>query len=131
MPNTLIRVNVKGSPRSQPVPLHNRWHPKIPPVVEVKPGDLFRVETIDWTGGQIKDDDSANDVRDVDLTQFHYLSGPIYVQGAEPDDLLVVDIVDIGALANSEWGFTGIFDRKNGGGFLTDHYPSAAKAIWH
>jgi formamidase len=131
MPKTLIRVDVKESPRSQPTPLHNRWHPEIPPVIEVRPGDLFRVETIDWTGGQIHDDDSANDVRDVDLTQVHYLSGPISVQGAEPDDILVVEIVDIGALGDSEWGFTGIFDRKNGGGFLTDHYPEAGKAIWH
>ena len=52
--------------------------------------------------------------------------------GAEvkPGDILVVDIVDIGALQGDEWGFTGIFDQKNGGGFLTDHYPNAAKAIW-
>lgn len=131
MPRTIIRVNVRESPREQPVPLHNRWHPRIPPVVGVKPGDLFRVECIDWTGGQIKDNNSANDVRDVDLTQVHYLSGPISVTGAEPGDLLVVNVVDLGALSNSEWGFTGIFDKRNGGGFLTDHYPRAAKAIWH
>lgn len=31
---------------------------------------------------------------------------------------------------DSPWGFTGVFDRKNGGGFLEDHYPKAAKAIW-
>ena len=28
------------------------------------------------------------------------------------------------------WGFTGTFDRENGGGFLTDHFPEATKAIW-
>lgn len=60
----------------------------------------------------------------------HYLSGPIAVKGAEPGDLLVVDILDIGVLPASPWGFTGIFDRKNGGGFLTDLFPDAAKAIW-
>jgi len=43
---------------------------------------------------------------------------------------LVVDILDIGALPSQMWGFTGIFDQKNGGGFLTKHYPRAAKAIW-
>lgn len=32
-------------------------------VAEVKEGDLFRVECLDWTGGQIKDDDSAEDVK--------------------------------------------------------------------
>ena len=25
----------------------------------------------------------------------------------------------------------GTFDRDNGGGFLTDHFPGASKAIWH
>ena len=38
-------------------------------VGEVKEGDLFRVETIDWTAGQIKDNDSAEDMKKVDLTQ--------------------------------------------------------------
>ncbi len=41
-----------------------RWQ-----VGKVKEGELFRVETIDWTGGQIKDDDSADDVKNIDLTQ--------------------------------------------------------------
>ena len=67
----------------------------------------------------------------VDLTKVHYLSGPIAVEGAEPGDLLVVDILDIGALQESEWGFTGIFAKENGGGFLTDQYPKAGKAIWN
>lgn len=96
----------------------------------VEPGAYFRVECLDWTGGQIKNNDSADDMRDVDLTQVHYLSGPIAVKGAEPGDLLVVDILDLGPLPGAPWGFTGIFDRKNGGGFLTDHFPNACKAIW-
>ena len=66
----------------------------------------------------------------VDLTVVHVLSGPIWVNGAEPGDILVVELLDIGALQGDEWGFTGIFDKKNGGGFLTDHYPDPAKAIW-
>ncbi len=130
MPKTLIKVDLKTSPTKQPC-IHNRWHPDIPMVEYVKPGDEFRVECVDWTGGQIFDNDSANDVRDVDLTKVHYLSGPIGVEGAEPGDLLVVDILDIGVLPESDWGFTGIFARTNGGGFLVDHYPDARKACWH
>ena len=83
-----------------------------------KPGAEFRVECFDWTGGQISNDDSANDVRDVDLTKVHYLSGPFAVEGAEPGDLLVVDLLDIGYLPDSPWGFTGIFAKENGGGRL-------------
>jgi len=131
MPKTLITVDVNKSPEKQPVPLHNRWHPDIPPVVTVNCGEVFRIECLDWTGGQIKDDDSPEDVRLIDLTKVHYLSGPIAVKGAQPGDILVVDILDIGALPDSEWGFTGIFARENGGGFLTDFYPKAGKAIWN
>ena len=45
----------------------------------VKVGEVFRVEVIDWTNGQIKDNDSAEDVKNVDLTSVHNLSGPIAV----------------------------------------------------
>lgn len=126
---TLIKVDLKATPESQDV-LHNRWHPDLPMVAYVKPGAEFRVECIDWTGGQIKNDDNARDVLEVDLTKVHYLSGPIGVEGAEPGDLLVVDILDIGTLKDSEWGFTGLFAKENGGGFLVDHYPDARKACW-
>lgn len=37
----------------------------------------------------------------------------------------------MGPLPGDEWGYTAILDRKNGGGFLTDHFGSAAKAIWY
>lgn len=124
-------MDLERTPEEQPVPLHNRWHPDIPAVANVTSGEVFRVECIDWTGGQIKDNDDPSDVEKVDLTKVHYLSGPIAVEGAEPGDLLVVDILDIGALPNSEWGFTGIFAKENGGGFLTDQYPKAGKAIWN
>jgi len=130
MPETLIPIDLSKAPADQPVPPHNRWHPEIPPVVSVRPGAVFRVECLDWTGGQIGNNDSANDIRDVDLLQVHYLSGPIRVEGAEPGDLLVVDILDIGPLPGAQWGFNGIFARDNGGGFLTDYFPEARKAIF-
>ena len=69
-------------------------------------------------------------MRDIDLTIVHFLSGPIGVEGAEPGDLLVVDLLDVGALPESLWGFNGFFSKKNGGGFLTDHFPLAQKSIW-
>lgn len=130
MPTTTIRVDLTKKADDQPQPMHNRWHPEIPQVVSVKPGDVFRVECLDWTDGQIANDDSANDVRDINLNRVHILSGPIAVEGAEPGDLLVVDVLDQGTLPGSEWGFTGLFARSNGGGFLTEHYPEARKAIW-
>jgi formamidase len=131
MPKTLFKVDLKKPMNQQEIPGHNRWHPDIPAVVSVKPGDVFRIECKDWTDGQIRDNDDPSDIRDVKLSVVHVLSGPIRVEGAEPGDILVVDLLDVGTLPGDEWGFTGIFDRENGGGFLTDHYPKPAKAIWN
>jgi formamidase len=130
MPKTLFKVDLTKPMDQQELPGHNRWHPDIPAVVSVNPGEVFRIECKDWTDGQIKDNDDPKDVEEVDLTVVHVLSGPIWVNGAQPGDILVVDLLDIGALQGDEWGFTGIFAKENGGGFLTDHYPKAAKAIW-
>ncbi|MEM6971452.1 MAG: formamidase [Pseudomonadota bacterium] len=128
-PNTLITVDLDDSPHNNPM-IHNRWHPDIPIVAWVDPGEDFVVEAYDWTGSQIRNNDDASDVRDVELPQVHYLSGPIGVRGAEPGDLLVVELLDVGPLQRSLWGFNGIFSQNNGGGFLTEQFPDAQKTIW-
>ena len=132
MPETLFEVDLNKPMTEQSVLGHNRWHPDIPPVAAVNPGTVFRMECKDWTDGQIKNSDSADDVLNINLTGVHILSGPIAVNGAEPGDILVVDILDLGPFPKPglEWGYTGIFSKENGGGFLTDYYPDAYKAIW-
>ena len=137
MPDVVFSVDQSKSMRDQAVPGHNRWHPDNPSAASVQPGSEFRVECREWTDAQLGNNDSANDVRDVDLTHAHMLSGPIEIQGAEPGDLLVVDILDLGPVPQETgpapgqgWGYTGIFAKTNAGGFLTDYYPDAYKAIW-
>lgn len=61
MADTLIKVDLTQPAPSNPL-VHNRWHPDIPIAVWVKPGDDFILETYDWTGGYIKNNDSADDV---------------------------------------------------------------------
>ncbi|MCX4189465.1 formamidase [Methylophaga sp. OBS3] len=127
---TLVKLDFDKKPWEQDGQIHNRWHPDLPMIAMVKPGDEFRVECMDWTGGQIDNNDSADDIRDVDLLQVHYLSGPIGVEGAEPGDLMVVEILDVGTFEDQQWGFNAFFAKENGGGFLTDHFPEARKSIW-
>ena len=117
---------------------HNRWHPDIPANVMVKPGDVFRVDCREWFDGAIVNDDSADDVLNAPLSTVHVLSGPIGVEGAEPGDLLIVDILDVGPIPQEDsgplsgqgWGYTGVFATQNGGGFLTELFPDAYKVIW-
>jgi formamidase len=132
MPEVAFSVDQSKSMADQAVPGHNRWHPDIPAVTSVSPGSDFRVECREWTDAQIGNNDSANDVRDVNLQRAHMLSGPIAIEGAEPGDLLAVEILDLGPCQPPQeygdapgqgWGYTGIFAKVNGGGFLTDHFP--------
>ncbi|TAQ85838.1 hypothetical protein B7494_g5843 [Chlorociboria aeruginascens] len=97
-----------NTPAEKQPKLHNRWHPDIPFADTVKNGETVKIECVDWTGGQIGNNNSADDVKNVDLTKIHYLSGPFEIEDAMP----------------------GVFDKNNGGGFLDELYPSAAKAIW-
>ena len=63
---TAIKVDLDKPANSQPH-LHNRWHPDIPTFATVKPGEPVNIECVDWTGGQIKNNDSADDILNVDL----------------------------------------------------------------
>ncbi|AFR05840.1 formamidase [Nocardiopsis alba] len=137
MPEVIFSHDPSKTMAQQAVPGHNRFHPEVPAAATVRPGQEFRVESREWTDGQIGDNDSADDVRDVDLDRCHMLSGPFRVEGAEPGDLLIVDILDLGPIPGERgpvcgqgWGYSGIFAKVNGGGFLTDYYPDAYKAIW-
>ncbi|CAN1815204.1 fmdA [Linum perenne] len=129
-------IDLKKKPWEQELPLHNRWHPDIPPVADVVAGEVFRVEMMDFSGGRITKEFTAEDIKFADPTVVHHLSGPIRVVDedgvpAKPGDLLVVEICNLGPLPGDEWGYTATFDRENGGGFLTDHFPCATKAIWY
>lgn len=137
MPETIYPLDSSKKFTDQQIVGHNRWHPDIPAQVHVKPGDSFRVDCREWFDGAIVNDDSADDIRDAPLNTVHVLSGPFAVEGAEPGDLLIVDILDIGAipqetgpLAGQGWGYTGVFAKQNGGGFLTEQFPDAYKVIW-
>ncbi|RLV87871.1 hypothetical protein JA9_002702 [Meyerozyma sp. JA9] len=110
--------------------VHNRWHPGVPSFATIKPGETVKIECLDWTGNQIGNNDSADDLRNVDLTRIHYLSGPFDIEGAEPGDCLVIELKDVQPLERQPWGYSGVFHRENGGGFLDKFYPECAKAIF-
>ncbi|THH10040.1 hypothetical protein EW145_g1598 [Phellinidium pouzarii] len=114
---------IKRPADQQKVGLHNRWHPDIPPYATVNPGEVFNIQCIDWT--------DSDDIKNVDLTKIHNLSGPVAIEGAEPGDCLVVDILDVRPFDKMPWGYTGVFELENGGGLFAREFKSrAAKAIW-
>ena len=45
----------------------------------IKNGEVVKIECVDWTGGQIGNNDSADDMKNIDLTKIHYLTPPFEI----------------------------------------------------
>ena len=103
---------------------HNRWHPDIPPALEVEPGEEVVLQTRHALDGEVTPTSRAQDVGNVNLNLVHPLTGPVYVQGAEPGDLLEVNILQI---EPASWGFTTIIP---GFGFLRDVFLDPYIVHW-
>ncbi|HZB83195.1 MAG TPA: acetamidase/formamidase family protein [Rubrobacteraceae bacterium] len=106
---------------------HNRWHEAIEPVLEVDQGDLVVFETRDAFDGQLNGQSTEADVGQLNLNVVHPLTGPVYVKGAEPGDLLEVKLVDIEADPWEQWGYT---IEVPGFGFLRDEFPDPFIVHW-
>jgi formamidase len=106
---------------------HNRWHEAIEPVVEVEPGDTVVYETRDAFDGQLNGGSTEEDIEQLDLNPVHPLTGPVYVKGAEPGDLLEVELVHIEADPWERWGYT---VEVPGFGFLRDEFPDPFIVHW-
>jgi len=119
-----IRIDRGKTLTEEPGTGHNRWHPDIPPVVRCAPGDDVVLETRDAFDGQMTPDASLDTVAAPNLDVVHPLTGPVYVEGAEPGDLLEVEIVDI---EPDRYGYT---VQVPGFGFLRDYFPEPFKVNW-
>ena len=106
---------------------HNRWHEAIEPVLEVEQGDLVVFETRDAFDGQLNGQSTEADVEQLNLNVVHPLTGPVYVKGAEPGDLLEVKLMDIEADPWGQWGYT---IEVPGFGFLRDEFPDPFIVHW-
>ena len=106
---------------------HNRWHEDIEPVVEVEPGDTVVYETRDAFDAQLNPRSTAEDVANLDLGPVHPLTGPVFVKGAQPGDLLEVRLVEIEADPWEQWGYT---VEVPGFGFLRDEFPDPYIIHW-
>jgi formamidase len=106
---------------------HNRWHEDIEPVVEVDPGDTVVYETRDAFDGQLNRESTAEDVGNLDLSGVHPLTGPVFVKGAEPGDLLEVKLIAVEADPWEQWGYT---VEVPGFGFLRDEFPDPYIVHW-
>ena len=121
---TYIAIDRAKTLTEEPGKGHNRWHPDIPPLVRLNPGEVIGLETRDGVDGQVKPTSTVAEVGRVNLQVVHPLTGPIYVNGAEPGDLLEVKIVEI---EPQPFGFTA---QLPGFGFLRDIFTEPYLVRW-
>lgn len=107
-----------------PEPTHSVWDRSLPPRLRIQPGDEVQVECLDASGGQVLPGMSAQEFLAIDRTHIHALTGPIWIEGAEPGDVLQVDVL---ATRHSGWGWTSVIE---GLGFLKDRFRSPYLFHW-
>ena len=110
--------------KEEPHTGHNRWHPDIAPLLEAAPGEDVVLETRDASDGQIKPGMTVADLEHLDTKVAHPLTGPVYVKGARPGDLLEIEYVDIIPQAH---GWT---RNRPGAGFLRDVFREPYLVHW-
>src|SRR5262245_53943967 len=74
--------------REQPKTGHNRWHPDIPPAIEVDEGEEVALETRDATDGYLNPKSTVADFPGLPAGGIHPLTGPVLVKGASPTPAL-------------------------------------------
>ncbi len=105
---------------------HNRFHPDILPVASADPGDTVVFETRDAFDNQFSFATIPADVAGADASRIHPLTGPLFVNGAAPGDILEVTIEGIKP-GPDNFGYTVLFP---GFGFLRDLFTAPDIARW-
>ncbi|TIL26390.1 acetamidase/formamidase family protein [Mesorhizobium sp.] len=103
---------------------HFGWDNSFVPTERVAPGSTIEFQCLDSSGGQLTLDSTVDDVALLDFAKVNPVTGPIYVDGAEPGDALKITIE---MFKPSGFGWTA---NIPGFGLLADDFPEPALNIW-
>ncbi len=95
---------------------HNRFSSTIPPVITVPSGAIVEMFTKEASDGQLTLSSDVSALATLDFDPVHPLTGPVYVEGAHPGDVLAVTLHEIEV---GDWGWAAIIP---GFGFLADQF---------
>ncbi len=96
---------------------HNKWSRTIPPVLTVPSGAIIEAFLEEASDQQLTPESTTADLATLSFDPIHPLTGPVYVEGAEPGDLLAVTLHEIEL---GDWGWVA---NVPGFGFLADQFP--------
>lgn len=103
---------------------HLKWNNAIPPVLTIPSGTEVTFDLKDGLNNQIRRDNADTALSTFDFSLADPAFGPVHITGAEPGDILQVDVL---ALVPAATGVTAIF---NGFGLLTDDFPEQHIKLW-
>lgn len=102
---------------------HYVWDNSLPPKLRIQPGDTVVFDTRDAGDLFFRLDSTTEDVRAL-VFRGHPLTGPVYVEGARPGDVLQVDVL---AIEPGPFGWTAILP---GMGLLPEDFPEPYLRTW-
>jgi len=105
-------------------PTHSVWNRALPPRLRVEPGDEVDIACLDASGGQVRPDMTVREYLRIDRTRIHALTGPIWVEGARPGDVLQIDVL---STRHHGWGWTSVVP---GLGFLKERFHEPYLFHW-
>jgi acetamidase/formamidase len=105
-------------------PTHSRWNRALPPRLTIAPGDTVHFECLDSSGAQVQPRMTLPEYLKMDRGRIHALTGPIFVSGSEPGDVLQIEVLEV---AHKGWGWSSVVE---GLGFLKERFSDPYLFIW-
>ena len=105
-------------------PTHSVWDRTLEPRLHIEPGDQVHFECVDASGGQVHPAMTVDEYQLIDRTRIHALTGPVWIEGAEPGDVLQIDVL---ATQHRGWGWSSIIE---GLGFLKERFRTPYLFHW-
>lgn len=103
---------------------HLGWDNSLTPSAVAQPGETISFEVVDASGGQLGRNATLDDLKVLDFGKINPVTGPVYLEGAEPGDALIVDILEF---VPSGVGWTA---NIPGFGLLADEFRDPYLKVW-
>ncbi len=110
--------------RIGPPNIHTRWNNRLEPGLEIESGDIVEFGCLDSSGGQVTPTTTVEEYAQMDRGRIHTITGPVYVRGARPGDVLEVRIRRV---EHHGWGWTSIVP---GLGTLPERFGETYLFLW-
>jgi acetamidase/formamidase len=103
---------------------HHGWNNAFPARLTIAPGETVHFETRDPSCGQLTPASTTADIPRLDFSLVNPVTGPVFVDGARPGDVLKVKVL---SFKPSGWGWTA---NIPGFGLLADQFADPKLHIW-